>query len=809
MSARVLAWLLAGTMLRVYGQAADGEGEYKAGVKALNQGQYAEALEHAGRAEQQFQATGKPARVGFALNLAGLAYLNQGGYAKALPLFTGALRIAEEFRDVSAETVRLNNIGNLHFFRGEYLAALRRYEAALARVRGAPPDAPWRPAREQLTLHNLAALYQALGQDRRALDYFKEVAALPGQMQQLDQAQALTNLGVVFRRLGDPYKALATYERAGRMLAGAPQSAAAVHLLHNTGIVQALDLGDYDAALATFTRSLATARAGASEQQQALDRLLLGETHLRRQRTGLARAEFAAALEIATRLHLADEHWRALYGLGRVQRLEGQAREAQASLRAALALIESSREDLGTPTLKTEFLSGKRDVYDALIGLLLDGPSPDSGEVLRLMEQSRARNLKDARMGSSDGRPPSVAQVQSALDGATIVLNYWHGPGRLAAVWITRHSAGLVQRQLAPGADRQFIRFQQAAANPAAPDWQALSGPLSALLLEPAAEALATPGLRQLILNLDGALPLLPFDLLRAGPQRALLVEQFAIWQVPSLDFLTSAAMAPPAPRRWPWQPQLVAFADPVETAASLEEDRLPADNSRTRLAAAPEEARAVARLLPGAGELHVGEDNRKQWLLQPRRVPPAVLHFATHAVVDQEDSRRSRLIFSPAAGQPGSRYLFAGEVAQLNLAGVDLVTLAACDTEGGRLVRGEGIDSLGRAFLARGAAATVTSLWRVSDQATAQLMQQFYFQLGEGTGKAEALRQAKLAILRRGGPGAHPHRWAGFVLSGSGASALPPAWGWRDAGIATAWAFALTAAALAWRKRGFPAKRV
>lgn len=801
MSVRVTACLLVSVLVRAHGQSADAEELYKAGVKALNQGQFPTAIERAMRAAEQFQAAGKPARVGFALNIAGAAQLNQGDYAKALPLLTEALKIAQDTKDISAESVRLNNIGSLHFFRSEYLLALHRYEAALTRVRSAPPDAPWRAGREQLTLHNLAALYEALGQYRKALDYFKEVAALPGNMQRIDQAQALTNLGVVFRRLGDPYKALETYARAGRMLAGEPQSTAAVHVLHNTGIVQALDLSDYGAALATFTRSLSVARSSASEQQQALDHLLLGETHLRTRQPARAHTEFTQALEISARLRLADEHWRALYGLARVQQAEGRREEALASFRGALALIESSREELSASTLKTEFLSDKRDVYDAMIALLLDGPAPDAGEVLRLMEQSRSRNLQDTR---ASGAAPAMrlTAVQAALDDTTAVLNYWCGPGRLAVVWITRQGSGLVQRRLDQDTEAGLARLQQAAANPATSEWRAASEAVARVLLDPALP-LSARGLRNLILNLDGALAMMPFDLLPVDGGRALLVERFAVWRVPSLDFLAAAGQRTRPTRRWPWQSQLMAFADPVESLGAAGDNRLPADGTRTRLAASQAEARAIARLLPGTTELHLGEDNRKQWLLQTRRGPPAsILHFATHAVVDQQDSRRSRLLFSPDRNQPGSRYLFAGEVAQLDLAGVELVTLAACDTEGGRLVRGEGIDSLGRAFLARGAAATVTSLWRVSDQATAQLMQQFYFQLGQGVGKAEALRQAKLALFRQSGRATPPHRWAGFVLNGDGAAALTPAWSWVDAGVATAWGLALSAGLVASRKR-------
>jgi CHAT domain-containing protein len=83
----------------------------------------------------------------------------------------------------------------------------------------------------------------------------------------------------------------------------------------------------------------------------------------------------------------------------------------------------------------------------------------------------------------------------------------------------------------------------------------------------------------------------------------------------------------------------------------------------------------------------------------------------------------------------------------------------------------GEGVFGLRRAFLQAGARTLVTSLWKVPDDETVQLMTDFYTGWLEGhKGKAEALRQAQLKMIegleeRHGF--AHPYYWAGFVLIG------------------------------------------
>lgn len=91
---------------------------------------------------------------------------------------------------------------------------------------------------------------------------------------------------------------------------------------------------------------------------------------------------------------------------------------------------------------------------------------------------------------------------------------------------------------------------------------------------------------------------------------------------------------------------------------------------------------------------------------------------------------------------------LTALEVAALDLTGVDLVVLSACQTGLGRVAAGEGILGLQRAFQIAGAGNCISSLWQVDDQATAALMKLFYYKLWvEQKSPLESLREAQLAI--------------------------------------------------------------
>jgi CHAT domain-containing protein len=155
-------------------------------------------------------------------------------------------------------------------------------------------------------------------------------------------------------------------------------------------------------------------------------------------------------------------------------------------------------------------------------------------------------------------------------------------------------------------------------------------------------------------------------------------------------------------------------------------------------------------------------------------------LHLATHATADSENPERSRILFSPARGGGGAAdYLFLKRVYDLNLRDVDLVTLSACETESGKLVRGEGVQGFSRAFLAAGAHSVLATLWRVADVPTAEFMKMFYSDLSHGSSKVESLRQAKLRFLARKPAFAHPRYWAAFVLSGDALTPIPRAMSW------------------------------
>jgi CHAT domain-containing protein len=100
-----------------------------------------------------------------------------------------------------------------------------------------------------------------------------------------------------------------------------------------------------------------------------------------------------------------------------------------------------------------------------------------------------------------------------------------------------------------------------------------------------------------------------------------------------------------------------------------------------------------------------------------------------------------------------------------------DLVVLSACNSGQGENIKGEGVQALTRAFMYAGTQAVSVSLWAIHSMATQQLNQIFFTQLKKKRQYAEALRQAKMAMIEGEVEEiySHPYFWAGFVVFGDG----------------------------------------
>jgi CHAT domain-containing protein len=139
------------------------------------------------------------------------------------------------------------------------------------------------------------------------------------------------------------------------------------------------------------------------------------------------------------------------------------------------------------------------------------------------------------------------------------------------------------------------------------------------------------------------------------------------------------------------------------------------------------------------------------------------VLHLATHASFNGRSDRSYIVADGEAIPIAELRLLIAQNLARGE--NLDLLVLSACETAVGD---DEANMGLAGAAVQSGANSALASLWEVNDLGTSELMKAFYQRYRAGETKADALRNAQLAMIAKGGEFADPNIWAAFTLLGS-----------------------------------------
>ena len=817
-----------------------GEAKTRSGLAwlAYKQGRYDEALADLDRAAAIAAARGDRDTTADARLLRGLVHLDRREHAAALAEFRGSLAIARQAGDVERQIAALDHVAIDFLFEDAPSEARAALDQALELARRHQDR-----ALEMRVRHLLANSLREAGRHHEAIAEYAQVGAW------CESEGDLRETAWIRFRTGKSQQSLGRLEDAERSWR------AALGLWQSLGERRAAAWAEYDLARLLErggrTDDALAAYEGAAAAQRAVAlpyvSMPLGDLALLLARVGRpqpARATAAEAVRAADAVANPEMRWRALYRRGQVERLLGRPADALASLRAALDIIETMRRQAApSDEARAGFMIDKQEVYAATVDLLVEMGRP--GEALEVSERARARAFLDLvggdrgappragagddtggaaplRAPSSETAPPPATPDDSgprrgapgpigaggartrplasevsvpplSLDGIraearrrrATILEYFTAEDRsfvFAVVPGGEVRAAIIPRGAAPLADRvAALRRELDAGGPAS----AALRELHDLLVAPVAAVMPDDPEALVVIVPHGALSLLPFAAL-TDPGGAYLVERHTLACAPAAGALRLAAdrrSHHPATNA-----RLLAVGNPLLASGSAGAPVLPT------LPDADTEVRAVAEMFhAGDPVVLTGADATEARVraLAPGRT---VLHFATHAMMDDADPLASRLLLAPPAGAAGAAAaadtvvagtagaaddgaLTAGEIAGLRLE-ADLVTLSACDTGLGGAT-GEGIGGLARAFMHAGAATIVVSLWRVADITGREQMVRFYRAYGrDGLGPARALRRAQIdtiQALRRGAVRGvsgrplpeSPAFWAPFVVLG------------------------------------------
>lgn len=732
-------------------------------------------------------------------------------YRQALEI---QLRLAPGSLDVAA---LFGNLGKLEQYRGNLEKAEQYYRQTLAiQLKLAPGS-----LLVARSLTDLGEVAEKRGDLVTAAQYYGQSFGIRQRLapQSLSTAETLYGLGNIASRSGDFAKAECYYRQALSIREKlAPGST--VHGESLAAVASVLrDQQQLDAAAQFYVQAMSAlenqfSRLGGSEQvrsgfgaqhsdiYKSYVELLLSQKQPERALEVLERSRARTLLEMlaAARVDIRT---------GADPSLLEQERSLQKSLEAKLdrrlRLLARENTEQQVAAISKEIEDEEKQYQD-------------------VEEQIRVRSPGYAAL--TQPQPLAFAEIQRLLDSDTVLIEYFFGEKHSYVFVVTSESLSVhelperatIERQATlfyehltarkqafsrETAQARQLRIRQsdaASVDAASALGQILLGPLSENSLR-----------KRLVIVSDGALRYVPFAALavprtsvRAGASEGKylpLIVQHEIVELPSASVL-AVLRREQANRRAPSK-QVFVLADPVfdlndprvqhppGRTARQDGEAIPAaegDSARMltrslretgwgrdgglglpRLPFSRREAQDILAMAPAnAGREALDFDANRKLAMSGDLASYRVVHFATHALVDNQHPELSGLVLSlvDEHGSPQEGFLDLQDIYNLDLS-ADLVVLSACDTALGKEIDGEGMIGLTRGFMYAGAQGVIGTLWKVEDFATAKFMKDFYQSLEQNRmSPVQALRHAQLALWKE----KHwsvPYHWSAFTLQG------------------------------------------
>lgn len=732
-----------------------------------------------------------------AMVLAGIGgiYLEMGDERQALQYNEDATRLFERNGKIwGAAEVRLQ-LGRLRHSSGDDKQAIDYLTGALASFRSLRM-----PSLEASTLRELGLIYDSLRDPNKALECYKSALQLTRPSEdQHETAYLLSYIGHIYEQLKDPARA-SQYYRDALPLSERSSDPVAEAMIHNNLARLYRDIGN----LADAKREAEAAVAIIESQ-----RTNVLSHDLRTSYFATVRSTYEFYIDILMQMHKQnpnsgfDRSAFAVSERARARSFLELLNEARAKVRDGVdpALLEKEHElseSINTKAQRqVELLMAKRTEESDQICKELDDLVAELAQTRDKIRQANPRAVNVPELLTLD-------EVQRRLlDDDTVLLEYVLGDER-SYVWVATRTSLLsfelaprkeietsarklheliVSRQMIVGEPVSTRTERQIKADAEIPSQSDL---LSKLILGPLAAKLEK---KRLLVVADGALQYVPFQMLIAPETGGYLLQKYEIVNLPSAS--TLALLQSVAANRKPAVRSVAVLADPVFEAddprvgSNIKNIRRPHSNDVyvalrdagistdgvqiPRLIASGAEADGIIAAAPWySGFKAVGFDANREIVLGSQLSNYRIIHFATHGLINSEHPELSGIVLSlfDNEGRPQNGFLRLHDIYNLHLP-ADLVVLSACSTGLGKDVRGEGLIGLTRGFMYAGASGVIASLWKVDDDATAELMKHFYEALFQkGMAPAAALRYAQLT-LSQNKRWQSPYYWAGFVIQG------------------------------------------
>ncbi len=361
-----------------------------------------------------------------------------------------------------------------------------------------------------------------------------------------------------------------------------------------------------------------------------------------------------------------------------------------------------------------------------------------SNTLYKLNEQlkyKQSKHIKQSVLKATQTNRTSLKAFINQLGDNELILEYYVGSDYAFCLELSKQSIRLHRLSHPDTIQQLALDFSDAIIHKN--QFDTISTRLSTILIPPTIDTT----LKRFVIIPDGILHYIPFEYLNFKQKK--LISQAAVSYLLYNDMRQSSS------------PSRITSDDVLLFAPTFLNDEF------EDLKYSSEEVMQINQIIKA--KAHVGPSATKSLFINECPLHK-ILHLSTHAMMNEATAEQSFIAFHNA----DSNYkLFLHQIEQLPLQ-TDMVVLSACETGIGKVLNGEGMFSMKKAFFQAGSKSVISSLWKSNDQTTAEIMSYFYANLKEGKPKDEALRQAKLKYISLADPGYdHPYYWAGFIAVG------------------------------------------
>jgi CHAT domain-containing protein len=353
-----------------------------------------------------------------------------------------------------------------------------------------------------------------------------------------------------------------------------------------------------------------------------------------------------------------------------------------------------------------------------------------------------------------DDSYPGVRELQQYLTKDEVVINFYTSAEKLHVFLINRESIQHLQIDSLPVLEKDimaWLRLLKTTESGRKFKGQQIGNKLYERLIYPITKL--TPDNKEWIIIPDGKLYFLPFESIPVLGSSRCLVESKVISYQLSSRFITNDNQ-----NKISSGYSVLAFAPFSNKPPQVSSGK--ASISWNGLPASLEEIKDLQ------GLQFSGKSATKAQFLQLVNSFP-VVHLATHAVADVQNTGSSFIAFYPQNNSVLEDRLYLEELYGLKMDATKLIIISACETGDGELVNNEGVISLARGFAYAGCASSVNSLWKADDIATSEILRSFHGYLQKGYTKSKALQLAKIDYIRSGGVSKNPGHWSNLILVG------------------------------------------